>query len=60
MLAMPAEIVEAPLMRVAERIDADVLNPELGPYPIIQIVPRLDLGPNMHRDLSAVADRRIA
>jgi hypothetical protein len=53
MLAMAIEVVEAPMMRVAGRVDADMGDAELRPHPIVGIVARPDLGPDMHDRFSA-------
>ena len=49
MLAMALDIVAAPIVRVARRIDADMGDAELRPDPIIVVVARRDLGPDMHK-----------
>lgn len=37
MILVPAQFVEAPVTWAARWIDADVLDPELGPNPVIGI-----------------------
>ena len=48
MLAVALQIVEAPVVRVAGRVDADMGDAELGPDPIVGIVPRPDLRSHIH------------
>jgi hypothetical protein len=36
------------MVRIARRVDADMFDAELGPDPVIAIVARPDLGPDIH------------
>src|SRR6202043_3199366 len=46
---MPVQIIEAPMVRIAGRVDAEMRNPELRPDLVVGIVARPDLRPDVHR-----------
>jgi hypothetical protein len=46
---MPAQFVEAPVMRVTRRIHTDMGDTKLGPNPIVGVIARLDLCADIHR-----------
>ena len=50
-LALAVQIVEAPVVRIARRIDADMGDAELRPDAIVAVVARPDLGSEIHRNL---------
>jgi hypothetical protein len=51
-IAVAAQVVEAPVMRIARRVDADMGDAELGPDPVVAVVARLELRSDMHQRCS--------
>ncbi len=49
MLAMTVQVVQAPVVRIARRVDADMPDAELGPDTVIAVVAWPDLRANVHR-----------
>ena len=49
MLALALQIIQTPVMRIAWRIDADMRDAELRPDPIVAVVTRPDLCPDIYR-----------
>jgi hypothetical protein len=54
-LLLAAQIVEAPIMRIARRVDTDMPDSELRPDPVIAIVPWPDLCADIHDHSSFAA-----
>ncbi len=48
MLLVAREDLIAPVVRVAGRIDADMLDAELGPHAVVGVVAGFDLGAEVH------------